>query len=88
MQEKYQDWTAAADVSNRLLAAGEHAFEEQLAVQRDALMAALDEAGRFADTGIEGSFRRCEKAVKQVQHNFEIIARVLKVNSFLLSSGR
>ena len=79
LHETYPCWDAADDVSKRLLAAGEHAFEEQLVAQRDALMGILDEADGFRDTGLEGRFKKCEKAVNQVQYHLEGLARVLKV---------
>lgn len=79
LRDKYHFWETAEDVSRRLIAAGEHAFEAQLVIQRDALMGILDEAGGFGHTGIEGSFRRCERAIRQVKHSIESLARVLKV---------
>lgn len=63
------------------MVAGERVFEEQLLAQRDALMGVLDEAGGFLETGIEGSFTRCERAIKQVQRDLEGLAKILKVSS-------
>jgi centromere/kinetochore protein ZW10 len=76
---KVHEWDAA-DTAQRLRGAGEQAFERQLEVQRDALEAILDEAGGFAGTGNEQGFRTCERAVQQVEHNLQSLARVFKVS--------
>ena len=81
LRETFQWWDAAEDISKRLKAVGELVFEEQLAAQREALMGVLDDAGGFSETADEGSFKRCERAVRQVQHNLETLARTLQVNS-------
>ena len=88
LHTQYPHWTAAEDLSRRMTAVGEHTFEEQLVAQRDALMGILDEADGFVDTGSEVEFKRCERAVKQVQYNLESLARVLKVCLFRSNASR
>ncbi|RSH89597.1 hypothetical protein EHS25_002148 [Saitozyma podzolica] len=74
---KVHEWDAA-DTAQRLRGAGEETFERQLEVQRDALEAILDEAGGFAGTGNDHGFKPCERAVQQVEHNLQSLARVFK----------
>jgi hypothetical protein len=76
---KVHEWDAA-DTAQRLRGAGEETFERQLEVQRDALEAILDEAGGFAGTGNDHGFKPCERAVQQVEHNLQSLARVFKVS--------
>lgn len=76
---KVHEWDSA-DTAHRLRGAGEQTFERQLEVQRETLEAILDEAGGFAGTGTEQGSRTCERAVQQVEHNLQSLARVFKVS--------
>jgi hypothetical protein len=71
-----------ANTSRRLREAGEQAFETQLQVQLESLMSILDDAAGFVETGTDVGYRRCEKVVKQVEHNIESLTRALKVSCF------
>lgn len=67
------------DLVRRVKAAGEHVFETQLNVQRDGLMALLDEAEGWEGVGMVTGSRRCERVVNGVHHNLDSLARVLRV---------
>lgn len=79
LQRQYAFWTAGDDVKRRLLALADHAFETQLAAQRDALMESINEAEGFAVTTDVG-LKRAERAIGSVVHSVESLSRVLKVS--------
>lgn len=78
LQRQYVFWVGADDIKRRLLALADHAFETQLAAQRDALMESIDEAEGFVVTTDIG-LKRAERAIGSVVHNIESLGRVLKV---------
>ena len=67
------------DLATRLRGLGKWIYETSLSHQRDLLKTTLDEAGGFLNTAQEPTFKRCERAVKEVVRNVENIAKMLRV---------
>lgn len=76
----YPAWADSELVAARLRALADHAFETQLAGQREGIMEVIDEADGFASVGTDQGMRKAERAVAGVVHNVDTVARVLKVS--------
>lgn len=80
LHEEYPNWTTAEDVSRRLKASGEHAFETQVGAQKDGLMEVLNDTLEFVQVGEERNYGRCERCIRKVVDNLESLERVLRVS--------
>lgn len=80
LQLKYEWWNIA-DILERMDAGAERVFEDQIGVQVAAFLGILAECRGFADVGSDIGYSTCERAVKEISHNMETLAKVLKVIS-------
>jgi hypothetical protein len=79
LAKTYPAWTDSELIALRLRALADHAFETQLASQRDGIMEVIDEADGFATVGSDQGLRKAERAVQGVVYNVDTLARVLRV---------
>ncbi|ORX34895.1 hypothetical protein BD324DRAFT_682822 [Kockovaella imperatae] len=84
LQEQYPMWSdvegdaSPVEIAKRLDALAVHAFESQLALQKQALMEELAEA-RLDDVAREIGMKNAERSLQGVAHKIDTLSRVLKV---------
>lgn len=63
----------------RMEVGGVRIFEEQLGIQVDAFAVTLNGCRGFVDVGDEVGYQDCERTMKDVIHDLETLAKVIKV---------
>lgn len=80
LQSTHAAWSGARDIIERLRALADHAFESQLASQRDGLMEAINEAEGFTTISTDAGLQKAERAISSVVHSIDTLSRVLRVS--------